>query len=72
MTAAATTELHNRVDAVIRRQQARLLDKQRERRTLTPDLEADICRAVGWIGHDLHQAIDTVSTEAAHAPVAVR
>lgn len=73
MTPSPTApDLHARIDSVIRRQQARLLDKQRERKTLTRDLEADICRSIGWIGHDLHEAIEEVSTEATHAPVAVR
>lgn len=72
MTAATATELHEKVDAVIRRQQGKLLNRQRDLGTLTPALEGDICRSFGWTGHDLHQAIDELSTEAAHAPVAVR
>ena len=60
------TPLHNAVDAVIRRQQGRLLGRLREGGTLHPKAEATICRSLAWIGEDFHRAIEKQSTESLH------
>lgn len=65
--AIAPTPLHNAVDAVIRRQQGRLLSLLRNRGKLDRETESAISTSYGWAGQDIHHAIDGKLPEAGYA-----
>jgi hypothetical protein len=70
MNAPATKRppLHGAVDAIIRRQQGRLLSLLRNRGSLDRETESSICTSFSWTGQDIHKAIEGPSSkEAPHA-----
>ena len=66
---ATAAPLHGAVDAIIRRQQGRLLNLLRNRGTLDRETESAICTSYGWAGQDIHSAIDGKLPEAGYASV---
>ncbi len=64
---AAKSPTHDAIDQIIRRQQGRLLSRLRETCRLDPQTETAVCRSFGWIGQDIHEAIEGKSTEATNA-----
>lgn len=69
---AVTTPIYEKLDAICRRQQARFLDHLRDTQQVTPRLEGDVSRFMGFVFRDVKGLFHEQSSEAENAHPAPR